>query len=132
MRIKKIKDVIIFSAEEAIRQSQKIIQTEMPWTQVQVLVSPMAVSQISSENAKVMILDDAAMNFVDVEKIRLNNKDVVIVLVSYNRLIQCSPPNIARKEFPYTAKADLVFAVDRFNLAPEKIITSIVRSAEGS
>lgn len=126
----KIRDVILFSADEAIRKSQRIIQADMPWVNVQVHSNPLTVSAIHSDGAGVLILDDVAMNLVDIEKIRRNNNDVVIALLSFVRLIQCSPPQIARREFPYTGDADLVFAANRGEFAPDKIITAVVRSAE--
>jgi len=67
---------------------------------------------------------------VDTDRIRRNNLNVVIVLLSFHRFVQCSPPAAALKEYPYTAKADLIFAANRHEFAPEKIMTSVVRAAE--
>jgi hypothetical protein len=126
----KIKEVIIFSADEEIRKSQGIIRAEMPWAQVRVLSNPQMASDIRSNDATVMIMDDTAMNLIDTSEIRQNNSNIVIVLLSFHRLVQCSPPSIAEKEFPYTAKADLIFAVDRNEFTADRIITSVVRAAE--
>jgi hypothetical protein len=52
------------------------------------------------------------------------------VLLSFNELVQCSPPAVAREALPYTAKADLVFAANRTDLAPATLIASVVRAAE--
>ncbi|OGF65070.1 MAG: hypothetical protein A2Y62_04625 [Candidatus Fischerbacteria bacterium RBG_13_37_8] len=126
----KMEQVIIFSADEAVRQSHRTVQAQMPWTDVTVLVNPLAVSALSSDRASVLILDDVAINLIDADKIRRNNSNLVIVLVSYHKLIHCAPPTVAAKEFPNTVLADLVFAVDRYELTPDHIITSIVRAAE--
>jgi hypothetical protein len=126
----KIKDVILFSADETIRRSEGILRAAMPWLRVRVLSNPLAVSQVQSDSAMVLILDDVAMNLTDVERIRQNNEHVVIVLLSFHKFVQCSPPQVAMKEYPYTAKADLVFAANRDDFAPEKIVTSVVRCAE--
>ena len=126
----KIKNVFIFSADEDIRKSQGVIRAEMPWIQGRVLSNPLMVSEIRSSNPTVMILDDTAMNLVDINKIRQNNDSIVIVLLSYHKLVHCSPPSIAQKVFPYTAYADLIFAVNRHEFNPGRIITSVVRAAE--
>ncbi len=39
-------------------------------------------------------------------------------------------PQVAGRKYPYTAAADLVFAVGRDELAPEKILPYVVRAAE--
>lgn len=126
----KIRQVVLFAAEEAVRAARKIIQAEMPWADVLVHGNPQFVSEIRFDGAMVIIMDDIALNLVNTENIRRNNPNVVIVLLSFQRLIQCSPPMVALKEFPYTAKADLIFAANRDEFAPDKIITSVVRAAE--
>jgi hypothetical protein len=126
----KIKDVVLFSADETIRKSEGVLRAAMPWLRVSVLSNPLAVSQIHSDSAVVLILDDVAMNLTDVAQIRRSNEHVVIVLLSFHKFVQCSPPQVAVKEYPYTAKADLVFAANRDDFAPERIITSVVRCAE--
>lgn len=126
----KIRQVVLFAADEAVRASREIIQAEMPWADVQVLSNPLAVSNLHFDGAMVVIVDDMALNLVDTDKMRRNNPNVVIVLLSFHRFVQCSPPSVALKEYPYTAKADLIFAANREEFAPEKIITSVVRAAE--
>ncbi len=126
----KIRLVVLFSAEEAVRASQKIIQDEIPWADVQVYGNPLSVSEIRFDGGMVIIMDDIALNLVDTDKIRRNNPNVVIVLLSFQRLVQSSPPAVALKEYPYTAKADLIFAANRVEFAPKKIVASVVRAAE--
>jgi hypothetical protein len=126
----KIKNVIIFSADEQIRQTKNILEKSMPWVAVEILSDPISAGNYRSAGAMVLILDDVALNLVNTETIKQKNKDAVIVLLSATELIQCSPPSIAQEKLPYTAKADLVFAFNKTDCAPEKIIQSVVRSAE--
>ena len=126
----KMREVILCSADENVRASQSSIRAEMPWVNVRVLTSPLAVSDVRTDGAMVLILDDVAMNLVDVERVRRNNRDLVVVLLSFIRLIHSSPPAIAQREYPYTQKADLVFAINRIEFRAEHIITSVVRAAE--
>ena len=126
----KIKNVVIFSADEQIRQTKNVLEKSMPWVKVEILSDPVAASCYRSEKAMALILDDVALNLVNTERIKRNNEDAVIVLLSATELIHCSPPSVAREKLPYTAKADLVFAFDRTESAPEIIIPSVVRSAE--
>lgn len=126
----KIRRVVLFAADEAVRASREIIQAEMPWAEVRILANPLAVSEICSDGALVLIMDDIALNLADTERIRRNNPNAVIVLLSFHRLVQSSPPEAARREYPYTAKADLIFAANRDDYAPANIIISVVRAAE--
>lgn len=126
----KIKNVIIFSADEQIRQTKNILEKSMPWVTVDILSDPISAGNYRSEGAMVLILDDVAMNLVNTETVKQKNEDAVIVLLSATELIHCSPPSVAQEKFPYTAKADLVFAFNKTENAPERIIQSVVRSAE--
>jgi len=126
----KIKNVIIFSADEQIRQTKNVLEKSMPWVTVDILSDPISVGSYRSEGAMVLILDDVALNLVNTKSVKQKNKDAVVVLLSATELIQCSPPSIAQEKLPYTAKADLVFAFNKTDSAPEKIISSVVRSAE--
>jgi hypothetical protein len=126
----RIREVLLFAAEESIRTSHAVLQAEMPCAEVRVLRSPALLSAVKLDVPTVLILDDMAMNLVDVEGIRQRNRRAVVVLLSAHQLVHCSPPSIASREFPYTAKADLVFAVDRAECAPSRIVTSVVRAAE--
>jgi hypothetical protein len=126
----KIRQVVLFAADETVRSAREIIQAEMPWAEVRVLFDPAAVSAITYDGAMAIIMDDIALNLVDTDKIRRRNPNVVIILLSFHRFVQFSPPEAAGKEYPYTAKADLIFAANRDEFGPAKIITSVVRAAE--
>jgi hypothetical protein len=126
----KIKNVIILSADEQIRQTKNVLEKSMPWITVDILSDPISAGNYQSDGAMVLILDDVAMNIVNTETVKQKNKDAVIVLLSATELIHCAPPSVAQEKLPYTAKADLVFAFNKTDCAPEKIIQSVVRSAE--
>jgi len=126
----KVEKAVIFSAETRIRESSQILDENMPWLQTKILYSPQSVSQVKSDRATVFLFDDTALPLVDVEKIRRNNSEAVLVLLSANAYIHCSPPQPARAKYPYTADADLVFAYSTTSLVPPLIITSVVRAAE--
>lgn len=126
----KIKNVVIFSADEQIRQTKKVLEKSMPWVTIDVLTDPLSVGNYRSDGAMVLILDDVALNLIDTSTVKQTNGDAVVVLLSATELIQCSPPSVAEEKLPYTAKADLVFAFNKTDCAPEKIIQSVVRAAE--
>ncbi len=124
------KNVIIFSADERIRETKAVLEKTMPWVKTDVLSDPFSAGNFRADGAMTLILDDVALNLVDTENIKRNNKDAIVVLLSAKELIHCSPPLIAQEKLPYTAKADLVFAFNKTDCAPDKIIQSVVRSAE--
>jgi hypothetical protein len=126
----KFSRAIIISAEEEIRRATEVLVESMPWTEVEIFHDPLAVSEYKSDRATVIILDDTALIVVDADKIRKNNEDVVLILVSSNDFISRSPPSIALEKYPYTAKADLVFAVDQEEFIPGHILPPAVRCAE--
>lgn len=126
----KIKNVIIFSADEQIRQTKNVLEKSMPWVTVNILSDPISAGNYQSDGAMVLILDDVALNLVDTTTVKRKNNDVVVVLLSATELIHCAPPSVAQEKLPYSAKADLVFAFNKTDCAPEKIIQSVVRSAE--
>lgn len=126
----KISHAIIFSAEEQVRRSGESLKENMPWIEIKLLHNPVAASNFQSNQASVFLFDDTAITLIDTDKIRQRNKDAIVVLLSSNPYIHCSPPSAAREKYPYTAKADLVFAIDRRDFAPEKIIAAVVRSSE--
>jgi hypothetical protein len=126
----KVEEAVIFSAETRIRESAQILNENMPWLQTEILYSPQAVSQVKSDRATVFLFDDTALPLVDAERIRRNNPEAVVVLLSANAYIHCSPPQLAKAKYPYTAGADLVFAYSTTSLVPPLIITSVVRAAE--
>jgi len=127
---KKIENVIIFSADEKVRKSGKIIEKELPWINCSVLSDPLSVTDFFSEKASVFVLDDTSMTFIDSRKIHENNKDAVVILLSSNDQIHRSSPAVALEKFPYTGDADLIFAFNQTKYIPNQIITSLVRCAE--
>lgn len=126
----KIQNVVIFSADEQIRQAKVVLEKSMPWVTVDVLSDPSSVGNYRPAGAMVLILDDVALNLIDTATVRETNRDVAVVLLSATELIHCAPPSFAQDKHPYTAKADLVFAFNKTDCAPERIIHSVVRSAE--
>ncbi len=126
----RIKKVVIFSADEQVRKASTTLQEYMPWIEVEILTNPLSASNFKSECVSVLLFDDTAMNFVNAENIKKNNKDAILVLLSSNDLIHRSPPSIAAEKFPYTAKANLIFAINNSVFFPENIITAVVRCAE--
>lgn len=127
---KKISHALIFSADEEIQKAKRSIHENMPWVEVQIINNPLAAAQFKPSGACVLLCDDTALNFLDPKMVRKNCPDLVIVLMSAIELIHCSPPAITYKKYPYATKADMIFAYDRKDCSPQKIITSIVRSAE--
>jgi hypothetical protein len=117
----KIEKVVIFSAEARIRESSQILHENMPWLKTEILYSPQSVSRCKSGQATVFLFDDTALPLVDSGKIRMNNPDSVVVLLSANSFIHSSPPQPAKQKYPYTAKADLVFASVRQALFPRSL-----------
>ena len=126
----KIQNVLIFSADEQIRQTKDVLEKDMPWITVDVLTDPLFLENIRSEGALVLILDDVAINLANTELIRQKNKEVIIALLSANEFIHCSPPSATQQKYPYTKKANFVFAYNKTDCAPHKIIQSVVRAAE--
>lgn len=126
----KIVNAVLFSADEQVRKAKAVLRENMPWIGVDILSDPVSASNYESDHASVLIFDDLAMTLINAENIRKNNKDIILVLLSSNKIIQCSPPSVAQEKFPYTSKADFVFAVNNSEFIPEHIITAIVRCAE--
>ena len=126
----KIREVVILSGDGPIRQAGSALKAEMPWVQVRVVRDPGILSQYRSDQGLAIIMDDAAINIADCDAIRRNNRDVMICLLSRHKLIQTAPPSVSVREFPYTARADLTFAVNKEEFVPERIISSVVRLAE--
>ena len=126
----KVTDVVVFSAEEAIRSSVDALRAAMPWADVRLLFDPVSVAEFKSGGASVVLLDDTALNLTDTSRLRRNNKNAVVLLLSSNEIVSCSPPSLARQRFPYTSRADLVLAVDRADLSPSKVAVAGVRLAQ--
>ena len=126
----KITRAVIFSAEESVRKVVGRLEENMPWIECCVFGDPLSVSNYQSDQAVVFLLDDTSIAFVDSEKIHKNNKDAVIVLLSSNDLIHRSPPSVAEEKYPFTTRADLIFAVNTTKFLSNRIVTSVVRCAE--
>lgn len=126
----KITNVIIFSADELVRRALKVIQDTMPWVDAKVFSDPTSILRYQSNQASIILFDDTAMTLIDTKRLNKNNQDIVLVLLSSNEFIQRSPPSVARQSYPYTSKADLIFAVNHTDLSPNHIVDSVVRCAE--
>jgi hypothetical protein len=126
----KIRNVFIFSADEQIRQTKDVLGRNMPWIKADVLTDPLLLEKMRPDGAMVLVLDDVALNLANIELLRQKNKDVIVTLLSANEFIQCSPPSVSLQKYPYTKKADFVFAYNKTDCAPHRIIQSVVRAAE--
>jgi hypothetical protein len=126
----KIKRAIIFAADAQLRESKDILEENMPWVETEILLDPQSAMTAASDKASVFLFDDTGLAILDVRKIREQNRNAVLVLLSSQAFIQCSPPQAASQKYPYTANADLVFAVNKNEFAPRSIIPSVVRAAE--
>ncbi|MBN2200069.1 MAG: hypothetical protein JW747_09515 [Candidatus Aminicenantes bacterium] len=126
----KIERAVIFAADSQIRGSGKALAEKMAWVETYVLPDPESVMETSSAKPTAFLFDDAGLALVDAGRVRSGNRNAVLVLLSYQPFIQCAPPQAAAEKYPYTVKADLVFAVDRNALLPETIVLAAVRAAE--
>jgi hypothetical protein len=126
----KIADAVILSAGEDVRTAARILRERMPWVRTHVLSNPVSVTNYKSDQATVFIFDDTAMTIVDTDRIRQNNGNGVLILLTSNPFIYCSPPSVAQGKLSYASRVDLVFAMNNIDFPPDRIITSVVRSAE--
>jgi hypothetical protein len=126
----RIKRVIFFTADAELRESRRGLEESMPWLKVETLSGTPSVPPATSEEALLILCDDTGLALLDDAMIRKQNPNAVLALLSYHRLVQCSPPQVVGQSHPYTVKADLVFAVNRSDFPPAKIIPSVVRAAE--
>jgi len=126
----KIERAVFFAADSRIRDSRKTLEEKMPWIRTEVVYDPQSALAVSSERPSVFLFDDTGLALLDIGQVRAKNQSAALVLLSYQPFIQCAPPQAAREKYPYAARADLVFAVDRSALLPETIILSAVRAAE--
>ncbi len=126
----KIKRAAVFAADAEVRQSARRLEDSLPWLETEILFDPSSVANASFDEPTVFLFDDTGLAVVDVRALRESNPSAVIVLLSFQPFVQCSPPQAARTKYPYTEKADLVFAVSRDEFAPQKILPSIVHAAE--
>jgi hypothetical protein len=126
----KIKRAIIFAADVQLRESAETLKENMPWLEAEILYDPQSVMTAASDEASVFLFDDTGLAILDARRVREQNRNAVLVLLSSQAFIQCSPPQAASQKYPYTANADLVFAVNKSEFAPRSIIPSVVRAAE--
>ena len=127
---KRMAHAVLFSGEEQIRKTRDVIGENLPWITIHELFTPVSVANFTSDSPTVFLMDDTSLPFVDTEKIKAANRDAVIVLLSSIDLIQSSPPSVARRAYPHTSKADLIFAVNQSDFIPSRIIPSVIRAAE--
>jgi hypothetical protein len=126
----RIKSAVLFAADARVRDTDKVLEKNMPWLSARVLPDPFSVSNYQTDQATAFVFDDTAINLVETINIKQNNKNAAIILLTSNDFIQCSPPSIAAQKFPYSSKADLVFACNSSDCASDNIIVSVVRAAE--
>jgi hypothetical protein len=126
----RLKRAVLLSAEAEIREAQDVLRERLPWLETEVFHDPLSVQRAASDEATVFLLDDTALLLLDERRLRAQNKDAVLVLLSYQPFIHCSPPQAAARKYPYTAKADLVFAVGGAEFAPRVILPYVIRAAE--
>jgi hypothetical protein len=126
----RMKRALFFAADAHVRESRSVLGEKMPWLQTYVLPNPESVVFSASDEPSVFLFDDTGLTFVDTKKLRAENSNSIIVLLSFQPFVQCAPPQAASQKYPYTALADLVFAADRQEFPPETIILSAVRAAE--
>jgi hypothetical protein len=121
---------VIFAADETVRDAAGELAERMPWTRVEVARDPRLLERVPIDGATVYIYDDTGLIVAETEQFRGRSGDRVHILLSANEIIHSSPPALTRAHYPYTSKADLIFAVDREDFAPKTIIASAVRCAE--
>ncbi|MEW5900351.1 MAG: hypothetical protein AB1715_02685 [Acidobacteriota bacterium] len=126
----KMTRAVLFAADAELRQAKKTLEEQMPWLNAVSLSDPQSVAEASAAEPSVFLFDDTGLAIVDADRIRSRQKNAILVLLSFQPFIQCSPPQAAGQRFPYTNKADLVFAVNREELAPSRILPSVVQAAE--
>ena len=126
----KIRRVTVFSGDSGIREALPILTEFMPWVQTEILGDPRALVRRASGEAAAFLFDDTGLKLCDTDRLRRNNPQAVIALLTSNPVIQCAPPEVARVKYGYPAKADLVFAVNKTDLPAPLILQSVVRAAE--
>jgi hypothetical protein len=126
----KIKRAVLFAADAQLRESAESLKENMPWLETEILSDPQSVMRAASDQASVFLFDDTGLAILDAGRVREQNRNAVLVLLSSQAFIQCSPPQAARQKYPYTASADLIFAVNRNEFAPKSILPSVIRAAE--
>jgi hypothetical protein len=126
----KLKRALFFAADAQVRESRKVLEEKMPWLKTELLHDPHSVLTAVSGEPSVFLFDDTSLAILDAKKLRSGDPDSVFVLFSFQPFIQCAPPQAAAQKYPYTAFADLVFAVNRNEFPPDTIVLAAVRAAE--
>lgn len=126
----KLRDVHVFSADENIRKAARTLKTDMPWVGIRNHSGPASVMSLASKLPGVLLCDDTAAAVLDLAGLKRGNPELVTALLTAVDFIQRSPPAAAAAKYPYSARADLVFAVNRRDCSPRKILPSVVRCAE--
>ncbi len=126
----RIEEVVLLAAAEEIRAARDAVAAALPWVEVRVWANPLALADACTARPTVAVLDDTALNLADVAAARRRCDSLVVVLLSSNRLVQTSPPDVGREACPYVAKADLVFAHDTSRWASAQTVLAAVRAAE--
>lgn len=124
---------VVFAGDEDVRAAAADLAAGMPWTKVETAADPDALDAVGDGPATVFVFDDTGLIVADpVRRPRFGARgaDRIVVLLSMNDALHRAPPAIARERYPYTADADLVFAVDREEFLPRTTIVSAVRAAE--
>jgi hypothetical protein len=126
----KITRAVLWAGDAGLRSSGRVLDESLPWLKTDILYDPPSLRRVASGEASVFLFDDTSLPMVEVADLREKNPNAVLVLLSFQTFIHCSPPEPARRKYPYSAKADLVFAVGRGELAPGRILPSVIRAAE--
>jgi hypothetical protein len=126
----RLKRVLFFAADLQVRESRRVVQEKMPWLRTEILPDPESLLGAASDEPSVFLLDDTGLAILGHKKLRTDSQPTAFVLLSFQPFIQCSPAQAAQQKYPYTAGADLVFAVNKNEFPPEKIVLSAVRAAE--
>ncbi len=126
----KLKRALFFAADAQVRESRNVVQEKMPRLRTEILPDPQSVLETASDEPSVFVLDDTGLAILDRKRPLSGRQPTVFVLLSFQPFIQCSPPQATQQKYPYVAGADLVFAVNKHEFPPEKIILSAIRAAE--
>ncbi len=126
----RMRRALVFAADALVRESGKVLEAEMPWLRTEVLTDLRSARTASFDEPSVFLFDDTGLALLDARRLRAANRDSIFVLLTFQPYIQCAPPRAAREKYPYSAGADLVFAVNRHEFPPERIVLAAARAAE--
>lgn len=121
---------VIFAGDEDVRSAGRELAERMPWTEVETASDPLALDRFTQGQTTAFVFDDAGLIVADTDRLRSADEDRVFLLLSANDVIHRSPPAVMTSRYPYTAKADLIFAVDRDEFGPRRTIVPALRCAE--